>query len=52
MTIDPPDHDGFSLLKMFMIRQKGIYKNKKQKLTTLDEETKEIEKSVGIASLF
>ena len=50
-TISPPDHDDLPLLKMSLIRKKGIYNNKKQQLTAADEEAIDKEKQVGIVSL-
>ena len=52
VTIAPPEHDDLPLLKMSIIRQKGIYNNKKQQLTAADEETSMKEKQVGIISRF
>ena len=44
MTISPPEHDDLLLLKMYIIRQKGIY--------NIDERAMDEEKQVGIISLF
>ena len=52
MTISLPDHNDLPLLKMSMIRKKGIYNNKKQHLTAADKEVMEKEKEVGIISFF
>ena len=52
MTIALPEHDDLPLLKIPIIRQKGIYNNKKQQLSAADEVENKKEKQDGITSLF